>query len=56
MGKRVELPTERARKVNLIYFAGFNCALEDCYKHQHIDIQSRFVMKIGYGLELLAPL
>ena len=40
MGKRVGLPTERARKVNLIYFAGFNCALEDCYKHQHIDIHS----------------
>lgn len=54
--KRVGLPTERARKVDLIYFAGFKCALEDCYKRQHIDIHSRFVLKIGYGLELLAPL
>ena len=44
------------RKVDLIYFAGFKCALEDCSKHQHIDIHSRFVLKIGYGLELLAPL
>ena len=39
MGKRVGLPTEGARKVDLIYFAGFKCALEDCYKHQHIDIR-----------------
>ena len=38
---------------DLIYFAGFKCALEDCYKHQHTDIHSRFVLKIGYGLELL---
>ena len=56
MEKRVGLLTEKARKVDLIYFAGFKCALEDCYKHQHIDIHSRFVLKIGYGLELLAPL
>ena len=56
VGKRVGLPTEKARKVDLIYFAGFKCALEDCYKHQHIDIHSGFVLKIGYGLELLAPL
>ena len=55
VGKRVG-PTEKARKVDLIYFAGLKCALEDCYKHQHIDIHSRFVLKIGYGLELLAPL
>ena len=38
VGKRVGLPTEKARKVDLIYFAGFKCALEDCYKHRHIDI------------------
>ena len=56
MGKRVGLHTEKARKVDLIYFAGFKCALEDCYKHQHIDIHSRFVLKIGCRLELLAPL
>ena len=56
VGKRVGLPTEKARKVDLIYFAGFKCALGDCYKHQHIDIHSSFVLKIGYGLELLAPL
>ena len=56
MGKRVGLATEKARRVDLIYFAGFKCALEDCYKHQHIDIHSKFVLKIGYGLELLAPL
>ena len=36
--------TEKARKVDLIYFAGFKCALEDCNKHQHIDIHSRFVL------------
>ena len=46
----------QAKKVDLIYFAGFKCALEDYYKHQHIDIHSRFALKIGYGLELLAPL
>ena len=56
VGKRIGLPTEKARKVDLIYFAGFKCALEDCYKHRHIDIHSSFVLKIGYGLELLAPL
>ena len=56
MGKRVGLPTEKARKVDLIYFASFKCALEYCYKHEYIDIHSRFVLKIGYGLELLAPL
>ena len=56
MGKRVGRPTEKARKVDLIYFAGIKCALEDCYKPRHIDIHSRFVLKIGYGLELLAPL
>ena len=56
MGKRVGLPAEKARKVDLIYFAGFKCVAEDCYKYQHIDIHSRFVLKIGYGLELLAPL
>ena len=50
MGKRVGLPTEKARKVDFIYFAGFKCALEDCYKPRHIDIHSRFVLKIGYGL------
>ena len=38
MGKRVGLPTEKARQVDLIYFADFKCALEDCYKHQHINI------------------
>ena len=48
--------TEKLRKFDLIYFAGFKCALEDYYKHQHIDIHSRFALKIGYGLELLAPL
>ena len=47
MGKRVRLPTEKARKVDLVYFAGFKCALEDYYKHQHIDIHLRFVLKIG---------
>ena len=52
VGKRVG-PTEKARKVDLIYFAGLKCALGDCYKHQNIDIHSRFVLKIGYGLELL---
>ena len=56
VGKRVGLPTEKAEKVDLIYFAGFKCALEDCYKHQQIDIHSRFVLKIGYGLELMTPL
>ena len=56
VGKRVGLPTEKARKVDLIYFAGFKCVLEDCYKHQHTDIHSRFVLKIGFGLELSAPL
>ena len=56
VGKRAGLPTEKARKVDLIYFAGFKCALEDCYKRQHKDIHSRFVLKIGYWLELLAPL
>ena len=56
VGKRVGLPTEKATKVDLIYFAGFKCALEDCYKHQHINIHSRFVLKIAYGLELLAKL
>ena len=53
VGKRVGLLTEKAGKVDLIYFAGFKCALEDCYKHQHIDIHSRFVLKIAYVLELL---
>ena len=47
MGKRVGLLTEKLRKVDLIYFAGFKCALEDYYKHQHIDIHLRFVLKIG---------
>ena len=40
MGKRVGLLTEKLRKIYLIYFAGFKCALEDYYKHQHIDIHS----------------
>ena len=54
MGKRVGLLTEKLGKVDLIYIAGFKCALEDYYKHQHIDIHPRFALKIGYGLELLA--
>ena len=34
VGKRIGLPTEKARKVDLVYFAGFKCALEGCYKHR----------------------
>ena len=56
MGKRVGPPTEKVRKVDLVSFADFKCALDDCYRYQHKYVDSRIVLKIGYGLELLAPL
>ena len=62
MSKQVGPLAAKVTKVDLIYFAGFICTLEDRYRHKHmytiiyiliICIYSSFVLKIGYGLGLL---
>ena len=41
---RVVTPIGKLSKVGLIYFAGFKCTLEDCYRYEHIHIRSSLIL------------